>query len=160
MELTIDHIPIVDFDWLAKFVRGSWGSTQIVSRGKVYDIMKLPTLIAKNDKGESMGILSYLIADKECEIVVLKSLIENQGVGTALLNKVHLIAKEADCKRIWLITTNDNLNALKFYQKRDFQLVAVYRNALAESRKLKPQIPIIGIDRIPLRDEIELEMIL
>ncbi|MBK9123270.1 MAG: GNAT family N-acetyltransferase, partial [Chloroflexi bacterium] len=62
--------------------------------------------------------------------------------------------------RLWLITTNDNLDALRFYQKRGWHLVAVHRDALNESRRLKPQIPIIGMDGIPLRDEIELEMTL
>jgi hypothetical protein len=57
-----------------------------------------------------------------------------------------------------LVTTNDNLNALRFYQKRGFVLVAVHRNALEVSRKLKPEIPLVGMDSIPLRDEIELEM--
>lgn len=161
MELIIDHVLTEDdFNWLIEFVSESWGSTQIVSRGLVHDITKLPILIAKNEKGEPVGILSYYMTDEECEIVVLESLIENQGVGTALVNKVNLIAREAHCKRIWLITTNDNLHALKFYQKQDFQLVAVHRNALAESRKLKPQIPTVGMDGIPLRDEIELEIIL
>jgi len=61
---------------------------------------------------------------------------------------------------MWLITTNDNTRALRFYQKRGFHLVAVYPNSLNESRRLKPQIPIIGIDGIPLRDEIELEITL
>jgi hypothetical protein len=52
------------------------------------------------------------------------------------------------------------MNALRFYQKRGFVLVAVHRNALEQSRKLKPEIPLIGDDEIPLRDEIELEMML
>lgn len=60
----------------------------------------------------------------------------------------------------FLVTTNDNLNALGFYQKRGFELVKINRNALAETRKLKPNLPLIGMRNIPLRDEIELEMIL
>jgi hypothetical protein len=39
-------------------------------------------------------------------------------------------------------------------------LVAVHRNALDISRELKPEIPQLGIDGVPLRDEIELEMML
>ena len=70
------------------------------------------------------------------------------------------VATASGCKQLWLITTNDNINALRFYQKRGFMLVAVHRNALELSRKLKPEIPMIGNDGIPLRDEIELEMIL
>lgn len=58
------------------------------------------------------------------------------------------------------LSPDDNLNALRFYQKRGFVLVAIYRNALDIARKLKPEIPLIGNDGIPLRDEIELEMIL
>lgn len=53
--------------------------------------------------------------------------------------------------------TDDNLHALRFYQNRGFVLVAVYRNALEISRQLKPEIPLIGKNGIPLRDEIELE---
>ena len=61
---------------------------------------------------------------------------------------------------MWLITTNDNLHALGFYQKRGFALVAVQPDALAQSRLLKPQISTTGMGGIPLRDEIELEILL
>jgi RimJ/RimL family protein N-acetyltransferase len=70
------------------------------------------------------------------------------------------LAEQAACQRIWLITTNDNMPALRFYQKRGFRLVAVHQNALDYSRTLKPEIPLIGLEGIPLRDEIELEIIL
>lgn len=69
-------------------------------------------------------------------------------------------AVSENCFRLWLITTNDNLAAIGYYQKRGFSLVAVHRNALEEARKIKPTIPLIGIDGIPLRDEIELEILL
>ncbi|HEX7715028.1 MAG TPA: GNAT family N-acetyltransferase, partial [Bacillota bacterium] len=64
------------------------------------------------------------------------------------------------CQRLWLITTNDNLAAIRFYQLRGFVLVALHRDAIAQSRKLKPEIPLRGIDGIPIRDEIELEVVL
>jgi RimJ/RimL family protein N-acetyltransferase len=70
------------------------------------------------------------------------------------------IALKAGCRRIWLITTNDNTAALRFYQKKGFSLVAVHRNAIERSRQLKPEIPETGNDGIPLRDEIELEIVL
>lgn len=66
----------------------------------------------------------------------------------------------AGCRRLWLVTCNDNLKALGFYQKRGFCLTALHRNVLEVSRKLKPEIPQIGMDGIPLRDEIEMELIL
>jgi Acetyltransferase (GNAT) family len=84
----------------------------------------------------------------------------SSGVGTALIEAAREVALQSGCKRLWLITTNDNLNALRFYQKRRFMLVAIHRNALEVSRRLKPGISLIGYDGIPLRDEIELEMLL
>jgi DNA-3-methyladenine glycosylase I len=89
--------------------------------------------------------------------VTLNSLREGIGIGTALLDAVREAARKSGCRRTWLITTNDNLHALRFYQKRGWRLTALHRNALDESRRLKPVIPEIGIDGIPLRDEIELE---
>ena len=64
----------------------------------------------------------------------------------------------AGCTRLWVITTNDNVNALRFYQRRGFCLVTVHRGAVDRSRAtLKPEIPAAGAYGIPLRDEIELE---
>ena len=60
-------------------------------------------------------------------------------------------------KRLVVITTNDNIGAIRFYQKRGFDMVKLYRGALERSRKLKPQIPLIGENEIPLRHEIEFE---
>ncbi|MEM6284414.1 MAG: GNAT family N-acetyltransferase, partial [Chloroflexota bacterium] len=58
----------------------------------------------------------------------------------------------------WLITSNDNTPALRYWQKRGFEIIAVHRDAITEARRLKPEIPLVGMDDIPIRDEIELEM--
>lgn len=55
------------------------------------------------------------------------------------------------------MTTNDNLDALRFYQRRGWRLVAVHPDPLEESRRLKPSIPTVGLFGIPRRDELELE---
>ncbi len=104
------------------------------------------------------GLVTYRLEAVECEIVTIDSLIEGIGIGTALIDTVKAAAVAAKCERLWLITTNDNVKALRFYQRRGFALVAVYRNALEESRRLKPEIPLVGMHGIPLRDEIELEL--
>ena len=110
------------------------------------------------DGGRPVGLATYAIEGASCECVTLDSLAEGAGVGTALLAAVEKTARTVGCGRLWLITTNDNLSALRFYQKRGFRLVAVHREALAESRKLKPSIPPVGREGIPLRDELELEL--
>jgi ribosomal protein S18 acetylase RimI-like enzyme len=75
-----------------------------------------------------------------------------------LIEAVVGAARSAGCRRVWLITTNDNLTALAFYQKRGFVLTALHPNAIAESRKLKPEIPLVAENSIPIRDELELEL--
>ncbi len=153
-----------DRNWVAHFMDAHWGSTKIVSRGQAYYGHLLPGFTAElnnaPDDAPPAGLVTYRIEGTECEMMTLNSQESGMGVGTALIEAVKEAAQNAKCKRLWLITTNDNLNALKFYQKHGFVLVAVHRNALAEARKLKPQIPLMGLDNIPLRDEIELEMML
>jgi ribosomal protein S18 acetylase RimI-like enzyme len=89
----------------------------------------------------------------------MNSLVEKKGIGSALVEAVKEKAKAAGCERLWLITTNDNAAALRFWQKRGFRLSAIYPNAVEELRRLKPEIPLTGNDGIPIRDEMELEMI-
>jgi GNAT superfamily N-acetyltransferase len=145
--------------WAASVLTDSWGSAISVSRGRVYQADELPGFIAVQ-KGNPAGLITYCFNDKECEITTMNSLVEGKGIGSALVDAVKSIAVASKCKRLWLITTNDNTKALRFWQKRGFRLAAIYPGAVEKSRKLKPEIPLIGDDGIPIRDEIELEMIL
>jgi GNAT superfamily N-acetyltransferase len=158
-DITNHPINTDDHEWVAQFMHEQWGSDKVISRGAVHYPQNLPGFVALY-KGEKVGLVTYNITDESCEIVTLNSTYPSSGVGTALIKAVKDISIKSGCKRLWLITTNDNLNALRFYQKRGFVLVAVHRNALEQSRKLKPEISRIGNHGIPLRDEIELEMML
>jgi DNA-3-methyladenine glycosylase I len=145
--------------WAARLLEQRWGATQSVSRGVIHQADRLSGFVALlND--QPAGLATYQITSKECELVTLDSLAEGKGVGSALIQAVIALASQENCRRVWLITTNDNLPALRYYQRRGFQIKAVYPNALELSRKLKPQIPLTGLDGIPLRDEIELEYLL
>lgn len=158
MTLCIEDINNKNKDFVISYISKNWGSSIIVTRGMVHDVKDLPGFVALVD-GEIKGIIIYSINDCECEIITLASLIENRGVGSLLMSKVAETARENGCRRIWLITTNDNINAIRFYQKRGYDLVSVHRNAIAESRKIKPQIPLVGFDGIPIRHEVEFEFI-
>ena len=94
------------------------------------------------------------------EILSLDSFREDRGVGSALLNAAVEEARSRSLRRIMLITTNDNTRAIRFYQKRGFDMAALYRGAVEKARAIKPSIPLLGIDGIPLRHEIEFEMLL
>ena len=141
---------------VANFVAERWGAGFVVSRGQVYHPHQLPGFIVRRG-GAIVGLATYHLDAGTCQVVTLDSLLPGHGLGTALLQAVRAAALAAGCRRLWLITTNDNLPALRFYQKRGFRLVAVYPGALEQSRRLKPDIPLLGLDGIPLRDELELE---
>jgi ribosomal protein S18 acetylase RimI-like enzyme len=153
--------PLSDYsrDWAERLIEEHWGAPVIISRGVAHRVAGLSGFVAQQDD-EYIGLVTYCVQGDDCEMVSLDSLVQGAGVGSALTEAVKRAAVAAGCKRLWLITTNDNTAALRFYQKRGFFLVAVHRDALERSRNLKPEIPLVGIDGIPLRDEIELEMML
>jgi ribosomal protein S18 acetylase RimI-like enzyme len=155
---TINVRSIYDADktWINRILTDRWGSTTIITRGVLHAANELSGFIAV-EENVPVGLLTYRFDAGACEIVSLDSLSDGRGIGSSLLKSVEQSAKEKRCNRIWLITTNDNLHALRFYQRRGYVLVAVHRDAMERSRQLKPQIPIVGKDSIPLRDEIELE---
>ncbi len=142
-------------NWVESLVRERWGDASVIAHGVRFYPHDLPGLVALRD-GERVGLVTYRIANRSCEIVTIDSLYPGQGIGTALIEGMVRVAQASGCERLWLVTTNDNLDALAFYQKRGFVLSGLHPNALARSRKLKPQIPLTGAHGIPLRDELEL----
>jgi len=158
-DFRIEPLTAQYLDWVRAQLTDYWSSPQIISRGCLHQADALPGFIALMGD-EPKGLLTYHIDDDECEVVTLHALIENIGIGTALLKAVYQVAIKRGCRRLWLVTSNDNTPALAYYQKRGFQMIAVYPNAFTAYRKLKPLIPLYGIDSIPIRDEIELEICL
>lgn len=145
-----------DRTWSTGLLRDLWSDVLIARRGALVNAAELPGFVATRGN-QRIGLVTFDIRDGECEIVTINSLAPGTGVGSTLISTVLHNARAAACRRVYLITTNDNLRALRFYQRHGFQLSALYRNALDESRSLKPSIPLIGMDGIALRDELELE---
>jgi ribosomal protein S18 acetylase RimI-like enzyme len=124
----------------ARFPGRALGRRKMVVRGTIVYPAELPGFVAEHN-GAVVGLVTYQIHDEACEIISIDSMEPGLGIGTALLESVIWAATEADCDRLWLITTNDNLEALGFYQKRGFKLVALYPGAVDRSRMVKPSIP-------------------
>lgn len=143
--------------WANELLTEEWGSTDSVSRGRLHHADKLPGFIAFRDN-VPVGLVTFHIDGERCEIVTLNSLQEKQGIGSALVNTVRNQAYAKECTRLWLITTNDNTYAFKFYQKLGFKVIGYHIDAIEQSRKLKPGIPHVGMNGIVIRDEIEFEM--
>lgn len=134
-----------------------WGGQTIAVHQVLYRPSELAGFVAEWN-GQKEGLVSYHIAGRACEIVTLNSWQGGQGIGTALIEAVKEICRQKNLSRLWLITTNDNTPALRFYQKQGFHISAIHIGAVEADRRLKPEIPPTGMDGIPIRDEIVLEI--
>lgn len=152
---------IIDNDraWIKEFATREWAADKIVSRGKIHYASKCSGFIAL-EKSKPVGLITFVVENSAIEIITLDAIKKGQGIGTKLLNRSVDFSKEKNIKRIWCITTNDNLPALSFYKKRGLRIVKVYPNAVEKSRQIKPEIPLAGYNNIPIRDEIELEYLI
>lgn len=146
-----------DRSWVESLLSEHFGSARLVSRGVLHDEPSLPGLVAERD-GVPVGLVLYRIEPHECEVVVLIASVRREGIGRALLGAMEPIARRAGCKRLWLVTTNDNRSGLAFYRAVGWRQIAVHRGAIREARRLKPEIPEFGEDGTPIEDEIEFEL--
>jgi ribosomal protein S18 acetylase RimI-like enzyme len=146
-----------DREVIAGVLAESWGGTTVVAHGTVYDAAVLPALLAERD-GRVVGLLTHTISDEGLEVVSLDALVRYVGVGSALLATAAEVARRAGARRMWLVTTNDNLDALRFYQRRGMRIVGVGRGAVDAARALKPSIPLVGEYGIVPHDELTLEL--
>jgi len=133
---------------------------RVARRAELVDSPQHPALLARSGD-ELVGVATYVISEGECEILTLHARSRLTGTGSALLAALKEVAERAACTRLWVVTTNDNVDALRFYQRRGFRLAELRPGAVSESRRtLKPEIPTTGSYGIPIRDELELDMLL
>lgn len=148
-----------DQEWISRWLVFQWGAEIVISHDVIFHPANLPGFIAIDQTtNERIGLITYHVTNDECEIVTLDSLREGFGIGNSLIEAVKEKARSIGCKRLRVITTNDNLNALGFYQKRGFRVVRVIEGAADKSRETKPEIPEIGYHGIPIHDEFELQL--
>lgn len=140
-----------------RFLAERHSAPRIARRGEVLYPLDHPALLTEAD-GALTGVLTYVIRANHCEVLTVHTSPQWSGAGTALIIEVRRIAAERGCTRLWVVTTNDNVDALRFYQRRGFRLTELRVGAIDDARtRLKPEIPKIGAHGIPLRDELELD---
>jgi GNAT superfamily N-acetyltransferase len=156
--ITVRAATADDRETVASLLAGSWGTTTLLAHGVAYDAALLPALLAERD-GEVAGLLTYTAeGDEGLEIVTLDAVERRSGTGTALLASAMDVARALGAWRVWLVTTNDNLDALRFYQRRGMRIVGVAPGAVDEARVRKPSIPLVGDHGIEIHDELTLEL--
>ncbi len=146
-----------DRAWIAEAVINAFASTRVVSRGRVHDDASMLDGFVVESDGRPVGCALWHELGGDAELVVIVTTYRGAGAGTALLDAVVEYARGHDWKRLWLITTNDNTDALRLYQRAGWDWVAWYRDAVTAVRALKPELPERGAHDIPIRHEIELE---
>lgn len=153
MSIQIRAIEPEDQAQVVDLLMKRWTSTEQLLDGEMVDASKLPGYLAL-DEGRLVGMITLIKRAHEWEILTLDSLQRWGGVGTLLLDAAVAAARSVDIDRIMVRTSNDNLDAFRFYQRRGFRLEKVVQGVIDEERKLKPEIPVTGLHGIPLRDEI------
>lgn len=166
-DLQVRAATAADRDTITKLLTSSWGGTTVVAHGRAYDASELPALVAERD-GDLVGLLTYSLSvsapsaysasGSGLEVVTLDATVRHGGIGSALLDAAVAAARDAGVSRLWLVTTNDNLDALRFYQRRGLRIVGVAPGAVDKARAVKPAIPTTGEYGIPLHDELTLEL--
>ncbi|MED1865286.1 GNAT family N-acetyltransferase [Fictibacillus nanhaiensis] len=146
----------VDKKSINEFFQKHWGSQEMVISSGTFKCEELDGFVAVNKRSEIVGLLTYFIHKNVCEIISLDSILENKGIGTELLKKIEKEAYSQEVLHIKVTTTNDNIRALSFYQKRGYCLTELLLNEVEKARKVKPEIPQVANNGIPIRDEIVL----
>lgn len=146
-----------DFDATASayFMEHWLTDTMVVSSGD-YPIHALKGVVALTPQDKVVGLITYAVHGNALEIISLNATPEGQGIGTALLAEAERRAIEDGLTLMVLTTTNDNLEAMRFYMKRGYRMSKVIRGAVDRARTKKDSIPVVGADGIPLHDELVL----
>ena len=125
--------------------------------GRLHDVLELPGFGAW-DAQELVGVATYELDGDRAELAAIAVSDDHRlrGIGTQLIDAVVAAVESAGARDVWLVTTNDNLDALRLYQRRGFRLDELHAGALDRARALKPAIPRAGRYGIPISDELVL----
>jgi ribosomal protein S18 acetylase RimI-like enzyme len=142
-----------DREVIVALLRERWGGETMIVHDTVYQPADLPAFVAV-DGPDLVGLVTYEPGTESWHVLSLDSLVPGRGIGSALLDRIESAARAAGSPRITLVTTNDNLDAIRFYQRRGYRIASIDPGAIARARKIKPSIPLIDLYGIPIRDEV------
>jgi ribosomal protein S18 acetylase RimI-like enzyme len=148
-----------DEAWIRALLDERWGGQEQVANGAVYRPADLPGFVVEIGS-TIVGYAALRVVGDTAEIGVIEALQPGRGVGTLLVHALAAEARARGCSTLRAITTNDNVVARSFYAALGFRLVATRAGAVHESRKQKPEIPVLSADGTPITDELDFEMFL
>jgi ribosomal protein S18 acetylase RimI-like enzyme len=158
-EVRIRAVHERDRPMLSWLIAEMWGSEVVAVHGTMFRPAELPGYIAER-AGRIAGLVTYDVTAEMLEVVTLNAIERHTGIGTLLIEAAVRTARRRGCREVRLTTTNDNVDALRFYQRRGFRLAELRPGAVDRARRDKPEIPRTGDYGIPLRDEIDLMLLI
>ena len=155
-DITVRAYDADDERWANELLETGLGGRYQARRGSLVDVMDADALVAERD-GTPVGLLAFRPDGDDVELAALVVSEPGRGIGTALVEAFLVTAGKRRHRSAWVVTTNDNLDALRLYQRRGFRLAALRAGAVDEARRrLKPSIAPVAASGIPIRDELEL----
>src|SRR6185436_1925346 len=113
------YVEATDRSWLEERISGGYGAGHLQARrGELIDVLLGDGVVAENHDGPIGVVLWRPDADGSTELTYLWAFAPGLGIGSALVRRM----LEEVSPPIWLVTTNDNVNALRFYQRLGFRL--------------------------------------
>jgi GNAT superfamily N-acetyltransferase len=155
--MNVRPVTTADREWIADIVTTAFGSVQIVSHGEIIEDASLLDGFAVEHDGRPIGCALVSVVDNVAELVALVTTYRGAGAGSALLDAVVDRARREGWSRLWLITSNDNTDAIRMYQRAGWSWTDFRRDAITRARAIKPEIPEIGNHGIPIRHELEFD---
>ena len=149
-----------DHDWARRLIGDHQSGDHRVARlGELLDPLEQEGIVAELD-GRPVGLLTVHEGDRGLEVLTLHSETRGIGAGTRLLETALRVAAASEAPRLWLVTTNDNLDAIGWYLRRGMTIATVHEGAVDHDRaSVKPALPERNAGNgIPLRDLVELEL--
>jgi GNAT superfamily N-acetyltransferase len=150
------RIEPVDQEYIRRYWAAHWG-LPVVSIDRVYQPEDVSGLVWRDEWGEAQGLITWAIDGDSAEIVSVDAFQQGRHIGGRLLDGAEAELRRRKVRRATIVTTNDNLRALAFYVRRGYRIVRVALDDMDRVRELKPGVPKLGNDNIPLRDMIQLE---
>ena len=151
-ELTLRPMPL---EAVRQAFAEHWGGL-VVTPERTYTADQVEAFEALDASGESVATVSLHREPGGAEIVTLDALVHGQRYGRRALVLVEEMLAADGRGHTRLFTTNDNLRAITIYLRTGYRVVAVHLDGMDRVRALKPSVPLIGADGIPLRDMWEL----
>ena len=153
--MNVRRLDADDRNWLRERLHEDWGDEAMAGHGELFFPPEHDGFVA----GDRAGVVTYRFSGDGCEITLIVSYEPGRGIGTALLEAVIAEARASGCRRLWLVTTNDNEHAQRWYRARGFSVTEERAVAVDVARRtLKPTIPVVGQGGVPISDEVELSL--